>query len=325
MAAIDTTLDRTLLGFTRLGVSARGIDVNEAFPHISGRQVMVTGATGGIGRATARRLATNGAVVHAVGRSRAKLDALEADTRGTIVTHRADLSSMEAIEHLATQFKSAGHRLDGIVNNVGVMTPQRIVTDEGFELSYAVNLLGQYVLVMNLLPVLVASAPSRVVMVSSGGMYSQPLNVTNIQSSEGEYDGTAAYARTKRGQVELAEHWAQVFAADEIRVNSMHPGWVDTEGVRDALPTFRRLTRPLLRNEEQGADSIVWLIASSDGESHTGQFIHDRKPRPTHRMNRTKTSNQARDELVAALAVDAAPYLTMYPAQSEEDGDATNH
>lgn len=314
MAAIDTTLDRTLLGFTKLGFSARGIDVNEAFPDISGRHVMVTGATGGIGRATAYRLAANGAVVHTVARSREKLDALDADTPGAIVTHQADLSSMEAIEHLATQFTNAGHRLDGLVNNVGVMTRERIVTGEGFELSYAVNLLGQYVLVMNLLPVLVASAPSRVVMVSSGGMYSQPLRVTNIQSSEGKYDGTTAYARTKRGQVALAEHWARTFSVDGIRVNSMHPGWVDTDGVRDALPKFRRFTRPLLRNEDQGADSIVWLMASHEGESHTGEFIHDRKPRETHRMNRTEISSDTSDVLIARLAADAAPYLTEPPS-----------
>ena len=325
MAPIDTVLDKSLLGFTKLGFLARAIDVNEEFPDVSGSHVMVTGATAGIGRATARRLATNGVVVHAVGRSQEKLDVLAAETKETVVTHCSDLSNMKAIEHLSTKFKGEGYRLDGIVNNVGVMTHKRIVTGEGFELSYAVNLLGQYVLVMNLLPALIASEPSRIVMVSSGGMYSQPLSVENIESSEGEYDGTAAYARTKRGQVVLAEHWARAFAADGIRVNSMHPGWVDTEGVRDALPTFRRFTRPLLRNEEQGADSIVWLIACGDSESHTGQFIHDRKPRETHRMNRTKISNDTSDDLIAKLAADAAPYLAENPEEPEEVDDATNH
>ncbi len=325
MAAIDTALDKSLLGYTKLGVLARRIDVGERFQDISGAHVMVTGATGGIGRATAQRLATSGAVVHAVGRSPEKLEALQTDTNGTIITHQTDLSDMRSIEDLSAEFLGAGHRLDGIVNNVGVMTHERVVTDEGFELTYAVNLLGQYVLVMNLLPALVASSPSRIVMVSSGGMYSQPLDVMNIQSSEGEYDGTAAYARTKRGQVALAEQWAETFAADGIRVNSMHPGWVDTDGVRDALPTFRRLTGPLLRNEAQGADSIVWLIASDDGGAHTGQFIHDRKARPTHRMNRTKTSDAERADLAAVLAADAAPYLTNRPAQSQENDDATNH
>ena len=325
MAAIDTFLDKSLLGYTKLGTLARHIDVKDEFPGISGGHVMVTGATGGIGRAVTQRLAANGAVVHAVGRSREKLDALQTDTNGTVITHQTDLSNMGSIEDLATDFLRAGHRLDGIVNNVGVMTHERVITDEGFELTYALNLLGQYVLVMNLLPALVTSSPSRIVMVSSGGMYSQSLDVMNLQSSEGEYDGTAAYAHTKRGQVVLAEEWARTLATDGIRVNSMHPGWVDTDGVRDALPTFRRLTGPLLRNEAQGADSIVWLIASDDGGAHTGQFVHDRQTRPTHRMSRTKTSDTARSDLLAVLATDAAPYLTDQPAQSEENDDATNH
>ena len=309
MLVLDTVLDKSLLGYTKLGALARAIDINEAFHDVSGTHVMVTGATGGIGRATVRRLAANGVVVHAVGRSKEKLDLLEAETDGTVVGYQVDLSSMEAIRHLASEFRQRNHALDGIVNNVGVMTHERIVTTEGFELSYAVNLLGQYVLVMNLLPALINSAPSRVVLVSSGGMYSQPLTVKNIQSSQGEYDGTAAYARTKRGQVALAEHWAHAFASDGIRVNSMHPGWVDTDGVRDALPTFRRLTRPVLRSEDQGADSIVWLMASRDSGSVTGEFIHDRIPRATHRMNRTKITDDTTDDLIARLAADAAPYL----------------
>ena len=90
----------------------------------------------------------------------------------------------------------------------------------------------------------------------------------------------------------------------------MHPGWVYTEGVRGALPTFRKLTRPLLRNEDQGADSIVWLIAARDADSLAGKFIHDRKPRPIYRAKRTMTEDIVRDEFIAMLAADAAPYTT---------------
>jgi dehydrogenase/reductase SDR family protein 12 len=324
MAAIDSFLDATLLGFTKLGLSARGLDVSEGFPDLEGRHVMVTGATGGIGLAAARRLASNGAIVHGVGRSTEKLAALKADADGTVITHRADLSSMEAIGQLTETFLTDGYGLDGIVNNVGVMTHERVTTSEGFELSYAVNLLGQYVLTTNLLPALTSGGSSRIVLVSSGGMYSQPLTATNMQSSEDPYDGTAAYARTKRGQVELANQWAQSLADDGIRVNSMHPGWVDTEGVRSALPTFRKVTRPLLRTADQGADSIVWLIAAPGDGALTGQFVHDRKPRPTHRGKRTKTDGATRHEFMAMLKKDAAPYTTSVDQDSEEDEDANN-
>lgn len=325
MAAIDTLLDTSLLGFTKLGVSARGINITEPFPEVHGKHVIVTGATGGIGRATSIRLASSGAIVHGVGRSAEKLAALKEDTDGTVVTHQVDLSNMEAIRQLTESVLADGYELHGVVNNVGVMTQERVTTVEGFELTYAVNLLGQYVLTTNLLPALISAAPSRIVMVSSGGMYSQPLTAANMQSSDNSYNGTAAYAKTKRGQVELAIEWAETLADDDIRVNSMHPGWVDTEGVQTALPTFRRMTRPLLRDADQGADSIVWLIAAQDADVSTGEFVHDRTARPTHRGKRTNTSTATRTEFMAMLASDAAPFTTGIAEETEEGNNADNH
>jgi hypothetical protein len=146
-------------------------------------------------------------------------------------------------------------------------------------------------------------------MVSSGGMYSQGLTVSNLQSSQGEYNGTNAYARTKRAEVVLAEIWAEELAGTGVTVNSMHPGWVDTAGVRDSLPTFRRITGPFLRNEAEGADTIVWLVASTEAADATGQFFHDREPRPTHRMKKTREADAKRERFHEQVASDAAPYL----------------
>ncbi len=318
MSRTDTFLDRTLLGFTKLGITARGLDIDERFPEVAGRHVMVTGATGGIGRSAALRLASNGAIVHAVGRSPDKLAALATDTDGTVQTYCADLSSMEAIRNLTAEFVADGNRLDGIVNNVGVMSPERIETPEGFEISYAVNLLGQYVLTTNLLPSLTVGT-SRIVLVSSGGMYSEPLTAANIESTQGGYRATSAYARTKRGQVALAAYWAHDLATTGTRVNSMHPGWVDTDGIRQSLPMFRRMTRPVLRNADQGADSIVWLMASDEAAELTGCFIHDRIPRRVHRMKRTVTNATMLAELITTLKKDAAPYVVS-PAKKAKDG-----
>lgn len=302
-------LDTTLVGYTKLGVAARGVDTAEAFPEVSGKHIMITGATGGIGKAAAERLVENGAIVHAVGRSQDKLDALVANSGGAVVAHRADLSSMVEVAAVARRYIASGSPLHGLVNNVGVMTHERTVTEEGWELTYATNLLGQYVLTQSLLPVLESSAPARVVMVSSGGMYSQGLTASNLQSTDGEYNGTAAYARTKRAEVVLAEVWADEFKDRRITVNSMHPGWVDTAGVRDALPTFRRFTRPFLRNEAQGADSIVWLVASDDASQLTAQFIHDRQPRTTHRTTKTSEADANRDQFLRTIESDASAYV----------------
>ena len=327
MTFLDTALDKTLAGYTKLGASARGIDATERFEEVAGEHVMVTGATGGIGKATALRLADNGAFVHAVGRNSDKLAALVAEGGDRIIPHQADLSSMDAIAKLAADYVTSGYPLHALVNNVGVMSAERTVTPEGFELSYATNLLGQYLLTELLMPTLKASSPSRVVFVASGGMYSQPLTVSNIQSSEGEYNGTAAYARTKRGQVVLAELLADELEDGFVFVNSMHPGWVDTEGVRSSLPTFRKITGPFLRDEAQGADTIVWLAAAEEAVGQTGKFFHDRAARPTHRMKKTEASDAKRHEFYVQLKMDAAPWLpdAMHPgATTSTDSTDTN-
>ena len=309
MTFIDSALDTTLAGYTRFGAALRDVDVEESFPEVEDRHVMITGATGGIGKAVAVRLAANGATVHAVGRNPAKLGSLISETPGTVIPHVADLSSIEAIVRLADDYLATDEPLHGLVNNVGIMIHERTVTDEGYEITYATNLLGQYVLTKKLLPALEASAPSRIVMVSSGGMYSQPLTVTNLESTQGEYNGTNAYARTKRAEVVLAEEWARELDGTGVTVTSMHPGWVDTAGVRDSLPTFRRITGPFLRNEAEGADTIVWLIASDEAATANGDFYHDRKPRPTHRMKKTVEEPALRGRFMDHMASDASRWL----------------
>lgn len=173
MKLLDSTLDASLIGYTRFGFMARGLSVHETFPSVAGKHVLVTGATRGIGRSMVERLAANGAIVHAVGRNPSALGDLVRLGEERVVAHTADLSSMESVADLATEFIASGQDLHGLINNVSVMSQERRVTAEGLELTYATNLLGQYVLTRRLLPALEAGSPSSVVMVSSGGMYSQ--------------------------------------------------------------------------------------------------------------------------------------------------------
>ena len=135
MGFLDSALDTTLAGYSKVGFSSRGLSVDEQFPEVAGKHVMVTGATGGIGKAVAQRLAANGAVVHAVGRNAGKLEALVNETEGDVVPHQADLSSMDAIVGLADDYLSSGQPLHGLVNNVGIMIHERTVTDEGWEIN----------------------------------------------------------------------------------------------------------------------------------------------------------------------------------------------
>jgi dehydrogenase/reductase SDR family protein 12 len=114
---------------------------------------------------------------------------------------------------------------------------------------------------------------------SSGGMYTASREDDDLEYRSG-YSGIRAYARTKRMQVVLADAWARRLAGTGVKVESMHPGWADTPGVADDLPLFRTLTRPLLRDAADGADTAVWLVATRP-DSTPDHFWHDRAQRPT--------------------------------------------
>ncbi len=296
---LDTILDKSVVGYTTLGYRLRPHPaINE---DLTGRVALVTGATSGLGRATASGLARLGATVIVVGRNPEKTNRVVAEIREETGTDRvepeiADLSSMRQIRALADRVRAPLHIL---VNNAGVLLSERTETDEGFETTFATNLLGHFLLTSLLIDKL--EAPARIINVSSGGMYTQRLAVRDLQMKRGRYDGVIAYARTKRAQVVLNEHWASMLADRGIVVHSMHPGWADTPGVSDSLPRFYKITKPLLRTAEEGADTIVWLAASEEAGRSTGLFWHDRKPRPTHRSAKTRESAAERQALLDEL------------------------
>ena len=188
-----------------------------------------------------------------------------------------------------------------LVNNAGALFNPRQVTAEGLEKSFALLLLGPYILTEKIQPLLAADGGARVVNVSSGGMYSQKVRVDDLQYERGEYSGSVAYARAKRGLMILTEEWARRWEEDGIVVNAMHPGWADTPGVETALPGFYRLTRSLLRTPEEGADTAVWLAGSTEAGRVTGQFWLDREIHPSHLSQRTRETPEERSQLLQAL------------------------
>lgn len=268
---------------------------------LAGRTAVVTGATAGLGREAATRLAELGARVVIVGRNPEKTarvrDEIADATDGDVVYEIADLSSMAEVAGLAERLLTAEPTINVLVNNAGSLFPERQVTAEGRERTFATNLLGHYLLTERLIPRLVESAPARIVNVSSGGMYSQRIVVDNLDFERGNYTGTAAYANTKRGQVILTELWAEELKRTGVVVNSMHPGWAKTPGVAASLPTFNRFMGPFLRTPEEGADTIVWLAAAPEAGDITGKFLLDRRPQDTHLVDRTRETDDDRREL----------------------------
>ncbi len=184
-----------------------------------------------------------------------------------------------------------------LVNNAGVMPPRRERTDEGIELTFATNVLGPYLLTDLLLPLLRRGAPSRVINVSSGGMYTERLDAEDLQLERRDYDPPAFYAHTKRCEVILTELWDERLAGSGVSFHSMHPGWADTPGVETSLPTFRRVMRPVLRDSFEGADTVVWLAGADEPGRNGGRFWHDRATRPTHRLPRTRETAEERERL----------------------------
>jgi len=314
--ALDTFLDKTLVpGYSALGPALRRLwwAADPEPQALVGRHVVVTGGSSGLGRAAATGIARLGATVHLVGRDADRLrGAAEAIRRDVpdadLLEEVCDISDLDSVRAYAADLGSRVAALHAIVHDAGVMPPERTETAQGHELALATHVIGPLLLTELLRTNLAEAASPRVVIVSSGGMYSAPLDATigdDVEYRDGAYEGIRAYARTKRIQVTMAELLAGRYAADGITVHSMHPGWADTPGITDAMPRFAKVVAPILRSAEQGADTVVWLTASPDATWTSGAFWSDRKARSTYYLPGRADDPQARRRVWAHVC-DAA-------------------
>jgi NAD(P)-dependent dehydrogenase (short-subunit alcohol dehydrogenase family) len=199
-----------------------------------------------------------------------------------VAGYAADISSLAALRKFAAEFTARESRLDVLVNNAGVMPPHRARSADGVELMFATHVLAPFALTQLLGDLLRASAPARVINVSSGGMYGQALPAGDLQSDHTEYRAARLYARTKRAEVVISEELARRLLGTGVVVHAMHPGWVESKGIREALPVFASVAAPIIRSAPDGADTIVWLGGAPEAVARSGLFWHDRRPRPTH-------------------------------------------
>jgi dehydrogenase/reductase SDR family protein 12 len=300
---------RFLPSFSAIGYRARALAWARLPDGFAGQTWVVTGATGGIGRAIVAGATARGATVHALARGRDKLDALVRDAPGPgrVEPLVVDLASVADTRRAAADLLARGVRVDVLQNNVGVLLDALSITAEGFEASYATNLLNHFVLTEALLEGGALAAGSTVIEMSSGGMYNAPLTLDYMGIRHPKkYSGVYAYAVHKRGQAELVRHWQETHGAKGVRFYVMHPGWADTEGVRTALPNFRRILHRVLRDAEQGADTALWLAATRPGGHGAEAFWFDRAPRPAHAYPHTVQSKHRPADLAAFLTAEAA-------------------
>lgn len=292
---------RFLPSFSRIGYSCRSLLWSPLAADFSGQTWLVTGASGGIGRALCLEAARRGARVIAVARDEGKLAALRREGGAGVETLVVDLALAQAVRQLVDVLAARGERIDVLQNNVGVLLDDFSRTAEGCETSLATNLLNHYLLTESLIAGGLLARDAVVVNMSSGGMYNVPLLVAALPMSPANYNGVAAYALHKRAQVVLNAWWRRREAAGGRAFYVMHPGWCDTAGVRTSLPRFRALLKSLLRDEVQGADTALWLAATRPEQRDDEAVWFDRKPRSAHVQAHTRRRSDSVEALLAFL------------------------
>ena len=315
---IDLALELPVVpSFSRIGFAVRRrlFDWPDAESwSMTGRTVVITGATSGLGRQAAASFARMGARLVLVGRdadrlARTRVELLAEDA-GAVDSVVADMSSLDSVRAAADEVLALAPRIDVIVDNAGAMYPTRQMSPDGIEMSLATMVVGPFVLVGRLWPRLAASPDGRLVAVTSGGMYAQRLPLDDLAYERGDYQGARAYARAKRAQVALVREWARRLRGRGVVANAMHPGWADTPGLEASLPGFRSSMGSLLRSPAEGADTILWLAAAPEAKAASGRVYLDRRIRPFDRVPATRLSAADRRDLwdqVVALSGEPDP------------------
>ena len=258
---------------------------------MSGKTVLITGGTGGIGRAAAVGLASLGARVGITGRDRDRAEAAAAAIVGESGNHSvdvfvADMSSQAEVRRLADEVLAAYPRLDVLLNNVGGFWAHRHVTADGLEHTFALNHLAPFLLTNLLLHRLVASAPARVVTVSSGAQSMGTVNFDDLMGEQ-KYSGSRAYNQSKLANVMFAYELAKRLEGTGVTSTALHPGLTSTAFSAEdpALGLLVTILRPFMKSPKRGAETPVYLASSPEAEGLTGQFFANRKVKTSHKSS----------------------------------------
>lgn len=249
---------------------------------MQGKVCVVTGASAGIGRATAMGLARLGATVVLVVRSRergqAALDLIARET-GSRALHLvlADLSRQADIRRAAGEIASASDAVHVLVNNAATFTARRRETDDGIERQWAVNHLAPFLFTNLLLPSLEAAGSARVVTVASNAHHSASLRWDDLEMRRGFYRGFRQYANTKLANILFTRELARRAAARGVTANALHPGVVATDLLLNGFPPLK-LVRRFMRTPEQGAATAVYLASDPSVAEATGGYFIDSAP-----------------------------------------------
>ena len=260
---------------------------------LSGRHGIVTGASSGIGLHVTKALLQQGMDCQLIGRDLEKLkNNLNFHHSGFSAQYYClDMSNLNKVYSFALdQVKTP---IDLLIHNAGDMPYSLTITKDGFEQMFASQVLAPFILTKTLADLGKLRQGCRIIFVSSGGMYLQKLDLSDLLFKKHSYNKYTGYANAKRAQVILCELFSQKYP--QYLFSSTHPGWADTPGIRYSMPLFKKLLNKRLRSSEEGADTILWLATAH--EYPNGKFWFDRKQEKTTIFNLNKSSKEE-DELL---------------------------
>jgi retinol dehydrogenase 12 len=262
-----------------------------------GKVCLVTGGNSGIGKEAALGLARLGATVIIVCRNRSKGEAAVSEMRGKSVNENvdllvADLSSMQSVRELAQTFLEKYSELHVLINNAGTYLPKRVVTVDGYEAVFATNHLGHFLLTNLVLDRLKASAPSRIINVTSDAHRGAEIDFEDLMQ-EKKFSGFKAYHQSKLANVLFTYELARLLEGTGITVNCLHPGVVRTGFGKDMGGLFSigvKLMGPFMMSPEKAARAVVYLASSPELDHVNGKFFSKGKERESSRESYDKAA-----------------------------------
>lgn len=263
--------------------------IQDSDKDLSGKTIVITGGTDGIGRAAARMLYEMGANVLILGRNKAKGEAVVDECtatggQGTVSLQLCDFSSMNCVKACAKRILTEHGRIDILINNAGVNMTEKIITEDGFETNWAVNYLGPYLLTNLLLKRIQESAPSRVVNLTTNTEFIDHIDVDEIQAKP-NFDTGSTYVESKLSMNMFSMDLAQKFEGAGVTVNYLCPGHIKSNllsNLTGAEKIMGSIISKMASPAEVGADRIVRLAVSSEFQSVTGTYVCEDRIKPHH-------------------------------------------
>jgi NAD(P)-dependent dehydrogenase (short-subunit alcohol dehydrogenase family) len=286
--------------------------------NMQGKVCLVTGSSSGIGKVTARELARMGATVVMVCRNRAKGEAAQAEIKEASGNAQVDLiigdlSSLADVSRVASEFKQKYSQLHVLINNAGGINTERKVTPDGLEYTFATNYLAPFLLTELLLDVLKASAPARIINVSSFGHTMGKIDFADLQGEQ-RYSPMKAYAQSKLAQIYYTYELADQLEGTGVKVNALHPGMV-ASNFNDGVTGFMHFLMAVFYffagiSVEKGAQTTLYLATSPEVESVSGKYFSNsketRSSRPSYDVAVRQRLWQVSEELIRSYAQQAA-------------------